>query len=48
MYRDGVPKPASTSPYDGTEPVILQRPEDKRTPRSPTAVKQLRRFGDIQ
>ena len=24
----GNPKPACTSPYDGTEPVILLRPED--------------------
>ena len=24
----GDPKPARTSPYDGTEPVILLRPED--------------------
>ena len=24
----GSPKPACTSPYDGTEPVILLRPED--------------------
>ena len=26
----GDPKPARTSPYDGTEPVILLRPEDMR------------------
>ena len=26
----GDPKPARTSPYDGTEPVMLLRPEDMR------------------
>ena len=27
----GDPKPACTSPYDGTGPVILLRPEDMRS-----------------
>ena len=27
-YDIGDPKPARTSPYDGTEPMILLRPED--------------------
>ena len=42
----GDPKPARTSPYDGTELVILLRPEDMRTPKSPTAHARSYRFGN--